>query len=317
MTRNLSWLRKMYGGFKYHRGTQSILKVSRKVMSQPVYIAPRLRCGIGNRLFQTVAAIGAAERLSVETPDRPAQPVFFLPRMSHYDHGNFELIRQVFPTLQLIETAPEWLEVKETEDRQLPPSLTNIPSNTSLIVLSGFFQNTYNFPLLTNPHLPVLPRTAPLRDSWAIHFRFGDYLILPHYHVPLSHYYYYCVTKNIPKQSTITLFSDSPGRLPPISEELTRIGYKVEIYNNPDELETLTEFSRCSKGSICSNSTFAWWAAYFAWKNSSSSNSYMAFFPNRWILGRELHTLFTLPFTEVVDLEKIPASLRLESFSHS
>ena len=35
----------------------------------PEYIAPRLRCGLGNRLFQTVAAITAAERTG-------ATPVF-------------------------------------------------------------------------------------------------------------------------------------------------------------------------------------------------------------------------------------------------
>jgi hypothetical protein len=72
-------------------------------------VAPRLVCGLGNRLFQTVAAIHAAEVTD-------AEPVFFLPRMGRSEHGNFETLLILFPNIRIIETAPEWLEVNEQEE---------------------------------------------------------------------------------------------------------------------------------------------------------------------------------------------------------
>ena len=131
-------------------------------------VAPRLVCGLGNRLFQTVAAIRAAELSD-------AEPVFFLPRMSRSEHGNFETLFHLFPNIRIVETAPEWLEVTEKEDGSLP-SL----DKSSLTVLSGFFQNTDSFPTLTNKYLPSIPSVRKHTDRWAIHFRFGDYQILPH-----------------------------------------------------------------------------------------------------------------------------------------
>ena len=269
-------------------------------------ITAKLCCGLGNRLFQMMAAIGEAER-------QGRQPVFFLPRMSGAHHGNFELLRTLFSAVPIIETAPEWEEVKEGNKPQ--------ESNTDkLVVLNGYFQNT-DFFSEDNFYWPALPVVAHSVDSWAIHFRFGDYQNLPHYHVNLSAYYFYTITRNIPKHSKLTLFSDSPDRLPPIRKELTDLGYQVEIFDNPDTLETLKAFASCIKGSVCSNSTFAWWAAWFSWMSQAESQSqgqaYQAYFPKQWIVGRPSFNLFNQPFTQALNLEEIPAEPRLLSFSHS
>jgi hypothetical protein len=263
-------------------------------------IAANLCCGLGNRLFQMMAAIGEAERQN-------RQPVFFLPRMSGAHHGNFELLRTLFSAVPIIETAPEWEEVKEGYTCK----------TDKLVVLDGYFQDTKFFPEddFYSPSLP-LP-ILPEKDSWAIHFRFGDYQKLPHYHVNLSPYYYNTITRKIPKYSRLSLFSDSPDRLAPIQKELTELGYTVEIFDNPDTLETLKAFSACVKGSICSNSTFAWWAAWFTSKRIWPEGKYKAYFPKQWIVGRTPFNLFNLPFTQSVDLEEISAEPRLLSFSHS
>jgi len=277
-------------------------------------ITAKLCCGLGNRLFQMMAAIGEAER-------QGKQPVFFLPRMSGAHHGNFDLLRTLFSAVPILETAPEWEEVKEGN-----PKEGNKPKTDKLVVLDGYFQNTDyfsedNFYWPTLPmvaHSVDLPNTLPKKDSWAIHFRFGDYQKLPHYHVNLSAYYFYTITRNIPKHSRLTLFSDSPDRLPPILKELTELGYQVEIFDNPDTLETLKAFAAC-KGSVCSNSTFAWWAAWFSWtsQRQAQGEAYQAYFPKQWMVGRTPFNLFNLPFTQSINLEEIPAEPRLLSFSHS
>jgi len=264
-------------------------------------IAPRLFCGLGNRLFQTVAAIKAAEEMEQE-------PVFFLPRMGRAEHGNFTTLFTLFPNIKIVETASSWTELREEEDGMLP-----VLNKYPLTIISGFFQNTENFPNMSNKYLPTLPLYLPSTDRWAVHFRFGDYQILPHYHIGLARYYYKIIREKIPNNSKICLFSDSPDKLPKISEELEGLGYSVEIYDNTDSIETFKEFASCSNGAICSNSTFSWWAAYFAWRQNG--DDYKAYFPNRWILNHTTR-LFTLPFTQSVDIDKIPAFPTLNSFSH-
>jgi len=281
----------------------TIHKSIRMNKSNPPWIASRLCCGLGNRLFQLATAIGLAEKNNT-------RPILFLPAMQKVEHGNFELIRKLCPSLELVYTEPEWNILKETSDSTVP---TDPPIPTGPTVLHGFFQNTANFPTLSNlylPRLPLAPSTYP--NTWAVHFRFGDYFLLPHHQIPeLNKYYYNAIQTKIPKTSSITLFSDSPERLPAIAGEIRAMGYDTNVYINTDTYETLLEFSRCTAGSICSNSTFSWWAAFLTFQNNPE---YKAYFPDRWIRGKSSPTIFTLPFTQVIKLDNIADTPYLKTF---
>ena len=275
---------------------------------RPMWITSRLCCGLGNRLFQITAAIGAAERLNI-------RPVLFLPAMQKVEHGNFDLLRILCPALEIIYTAPEWNIVSQTPSSTVP----EIPYSNLPIVLHGFFQNCENFPSLDNKYLPSLPSIPlpPCSFLWAIHFRFGDYRILPHHQVPgLDKYYYHAITTNIPEGSPLVLFSDNPELLIPISKELSNMGYFPDIFTESDTLKTFQAFASCSGGSICSNSTFAWWAAFFTYKALGPQSTYRAFFPDIWIQGEPPTpiTSHKLPFTQTIRIQDLSSSPSLKSF---
>lgn len=256
-----------------------------------------------------MAAVGEAERQGKE-------PVFFLPRMCHYEHGEFSLLQKLFPTLRLLETETTWHEVKENADGTIPPitSPERFP-----VVLSGFFQNTQNFPSdksLDLPRLPTNEPLPPLKKAWAVHFRLGDYKILPHHQIALGPYYAQTMLNRVSKGSRIVLFSDSQDALPAIAMELEEMGYEPVIWTGEDVLETFKAFSACSLGAICSNSTFAWWAAYFAQERIDSLPEYKAYFPDRWLMNQPTPQILNLPFTQPVKLSELQPSPTLKSFTY-
>jgi hypothetical protein len=271
-------------------------------MTPAKWVAPKLTGGLGNRLFQTMAAIGIAERTGYT-------PVFLLSRIMKSDHSSSALLSKFFPTIQLLESAATWEEVCEDDEQQV---LEHESFQSNQIVLVGYFLNTSNFPRDFSPILPTVQRGP--RQCVAIHFRFGDYMKLPHHQMPLEKYYGQLI-RTYPKGTSFVLFSDTVEKLLEIYQELERLGYKVELNRSTDLLDVFEEFARCSLGAICSNSTFAWWAAWFASKRHGTT--YKAHFPKQWLKNRVVPwNLMTHPFTESHDLRTLPASPILESFSY-
>jgi hypothetical protein len=265
-------------------------------------ITTRCTGGIGNRLFQIAGAIKYAEEFN-------RKPILLLPCLARSEHGNFTLLFDLLPEISLVESASSWKVINDT------------PQNTDdqILVINGYFQDLKFFPSLESPLLPRLPQLAPIlkTDKVAIHFRFGDYTILPHHQVDLSSYYMEAISR-FPPLTTFFLFSDSPEKLKAISSELWAKNIP-NIINSPESaLETFQEIANCSLGFIGSNSTFAWWAAFLAWNSSGRPESYKAYFPDIWMpKGQPNHkpNLFTLPYTVPLDIHA-SAFDSLNSFSY-
>ena len=243
-------------------------------MSEERWVAPRLTGGLGNRIFQVMATIQTAE-------ETKRTPVFFLPRASRIDHGAYQTLFTLFPSIPILETANSWVEVLEGD--RIPPT-ASLPEAKYGIVLKGLFQQPPKFPSLW-PLLLTLPTglasSGLASQRVAIHFRFGDYLQLPHHQVPLDAYYEEAL-KQFPN-TPLTLFSDEPEKLQPIASKWQQEGRDVEISTTKDELQTLQEIASCQEGFIGCNSTFGFWASWFAWNSHKRPSSYKAIFPDTWM----------------------------------
>ena len=114
-------------------------------------------------------------------------------------------------------------------------------------------------------------------QSYFIHIRRGDYVNSPKHYVELQNYYINAV-KYITDIDSSALFYI-------ISDDITwcktykpLVNINKIFYENTNELETLYFMSKCVKGGICGNSTFAWWGSYL----NQNSNK-IVIFPNKWI----------------------------------
>ena len=250
------------------------------------WVAPHLTGGIGNRLFEFAAAAGLAEKWN-------RRVVFFLPRCSSTDHGPFDTIFKLFPSVPIIESAESWETLEEPRNnmyRYTP--FSQMPVNGPTIV-HGYRQSEKYFPVggvvpdfegALGPEKAATIRAKMPKDAWFLHVRLGDYKILPHHQVNLKGYYAECLDK-VPKGSPLILFSDEP--------ELCSEYFMIEagprsldfsVCTNKDELVNLYMMSLCSGGAITANSTFSWWGAYFARQNAKKS-TFQAFYPSMWGQG--------------------------------
>jgi hypothetical protein len=238
-----------------------------------------------------IAAIGEAERTG-------SKPVLLLPRSTHAEHGETEFFKELFSHIAIQESALTWKEVEELPDGRVP----HTPSSNSneSIVLKGFFQNSANFPSYSNPLWPCLPSQPVIQNRWAIHFRLGDYRILPHHQVNIQTFYGQTIKTRIPLGSELLLVSDSPESLPPIQEELESWGYVPKICRATCAKEVFLEVSQCGGGVIGSNSTFGWWMAYFSWRNTGAKS----YFPDTWFQPpQRTPDILNTPFTQAVPLQ--------------
>jgi hypothetical protein len=123
-----------------------------------------------------------------------------------------------------------------------------------------------------------------------LHVRRGDYVIFSdrHYLQPLS-YYEYCMKQLLllnPNVKKILLISDDIDWVK--SQYLFTNNYICEVYENDDELESLSLMTLCKAGSICANSTFSWWGAFLG----CYENRNPVFVPEKWMLTTSKINLF-------------------------
>lgn len=260
-----------------------------------MWIAPHLTGGLGNRLFQLASAIGLGEKWS-------RTPVFFLPKCGPTNHGAFDTIFAMFPSLAVLETASEWTVLEEPKGNVFvyTPFAKEAPGSLPCIV-HGFRQSPLYFPnkgvqallyelldckrwdtLLTTYFLQTVEQK---QKTVFLHVRLGDFLVLPHHQVNLQLYYIRCLSL-LPPQSKILLFSDEPQRIKEVFEHIVQsMGHSFQAVTVSDEIEALSLMSQCWGGAITANSTFSWWGAYFGHERSSNPATFRAFYPEVWGSG--------------------------------
>ena len=140
-------------------------------------------------------------------------------------------------------------------------------------------------------------------DSAFLHVRRGDYLNLPHVHYNQTLDYFR-------KSLTLLLQSSNPSRIYIVSDDIPWVLQQEFFTSNPlfsivdaplNELQTMALMSRCTKGAICSNSTFSWWGAFLGPYASRSPiyipekwicDPIVSLFPPEWICVKETKTAF-------------------------
>jgi hypothetical protein len=247
------------------------------------WVAPHLTGGLGNRLFQFAAAAGVAAKARRSL-------VFFLPRCGPTDHGPFDTIFKLFPTVPLVDAAEAWETILEPRDHMYRYERFEEPP-AGPVVIHGYRQSPKYFPGQLVPDFEnalgsekaLLIRSRMPKNAWFIHVRLGDYKILTHHQVKLESYYQECLSQ-IPAGSPVILFSDEPELCSEyFSVEAASRRLDFSVCTNKDELVNLYMMSLCKGGAITANSTFSWWGAYFA--KHGAPPEFRAFYPSSWGQG--------------------------------
>ena len=242
------------------------------------WVAPYLSDGLGNRLFQYACAKSYSEKYNIPL-------VFFLPRCAPTNHGKFDTLFKLFPEVPLLETEYSWDELQEELNTHFN-FISLEKCNNDHTVIRGYRQNYKYFEnvvikpnfknIIGETRMDELESKYMKPNSFFIHVRLGDFKILPHHQINLPKYIIMACSK-IPNDSNVIVFSDEPDLVKDL------FNFPHVLCTESDEVETLYLMSKCTKGAIVANSTFSFWGAYLAHKNS---DNFTCVFPS--IMGKEL-----------------------------
>jgi hypothetical protein len=228
--------------------------------------------GLGNQLFQIFATISYALKhkqvfcftYKTMTGKRPM----------YWD--NF------LSTLKLFTNARMLTNVQIVDE---PLYYSVVPNNQHNIMLTGYFQN----PAYFKENYKSICRMIRLDEqkekikeimsdinfdnSISMHFRQGDYLLLPDHYKILTFDYYTKSLDHILKErrdneAYQVLYFCEDGDLPAVIDiikQLKEVYPRVEFIRAPSNLEDWQQLliMSCCQHNIIANSTFSWWGAYF------------------------------------------------------
>ena len=243
------------------------------------WVASRLSCGLGNRLFQ----LAAAHKVSLEWG---LPLVFAMPYCLPSEHGDFETIFKLFPQIPKLWKAEPLLGITQSSCFDVCPFPTVAPADR--VLLKGFWQaaeyvsdsfkpswDSVNSDVLARWNLSTLEQR---QKTVFIHVRLGDYRILPHHQVNLLAYFVKAMD-TFPEDTRFLVFSDEPE----VAMTLPVFNDRCVFVDEKDELITLYLMSQCG-GAITANSTFSWWGAAFG---RQCQTNYRACMPAQWMVTTE------------------------------
>jgi hypothetical protein len=216
---------------------------------------PELMGGFGNQLFQIAMAYGIARK--------KGELVVLNKQLTHRNpHSRVCYVDTIFKKflhLPLGYSSKHHERGLHLYDKGLYTPSTSIEHK----LYKGYFQHyQYIYPYLKEfksaLDLPVVPET----DSFFIHFRFGDFLTNLNHRMDLREYYIRCLKEihTLYGKVQYHIFTNDKS----VAEKYIQdhLGeYLTDNYSfmESNECQNLSQMNNCTRGGICSNSTFSWW----------------------------------------------------------
>jgi len=256
------------------------------------WVAGHITGGLGNRLFQHAAAAGLSEKWGHKL-------VFYLPQAAPTNHGPFENLFKLFPSVPVVLNEQPHFTIPEPNGHVFTYSSFQSDPIHQNILIDGWRQSERYFPSQgVHPDLEgVIPieRREALLDKYNlktsrettcfVHIRLGDYKILPHHQIDIGTYVSRA-SKQFPSNSRFLVFSDEAKQHRSMLEDFVKaVGHTGVVVEEENELEALWLMSQCWGGAIVGNSTFSWWGAYCAKQRSPNPSAYKACYPTVWGAG--------------------------------
>ena len=247
---------------------QKLLSYNKKIITKSVvnetkYVTANLVGGIGNRIFQILAALAYSEKFNMTC----------IISKYHCKSGGqahetnlIDMVSKIFPNIKVLDNIQNPTIISEAVGFKYNP-LNKCNTN---VLLSGYFQNENYFP--SSSRIPIL-RTTTYPNTYFIHIRAGDYIGNSTFHVNLSIYYQNCI--NILGSDTKYLVFSNDNVY--AKKYLDQLNIEYTLSDKTDQLEVLVEMANC-EGGICANSSFSWLGAFF--QNKTRGKRFM---PSKWL----------------------------------
>jgi hypothetical protein len=251
-------------------GQLSLIQAPNTIQGE--YVGARLLGGIGNRIFQILAALGYSEKF---------QKICVISR-GHISNGGHphennldNTISRIFPNVKFIDNIAHPTFIPEASQFKYSP-LTNCLTNVMLV---GYFQCDQYFP--SSNLIPVL-KTDTYRNTYFLHIRAGDYIGHPTFYQELSIYYSKCINILGPNTKYIVFSNDNAYAV----NYMKQFDIEYVVSDKTDQLDILIEMANC-EGGICANSSFSWMGAFFQDKSAGKR-----FMPSVWLNRRDCSGIY-------------------------
>ena len=250
--------------------------------------------GLGNQLFQIFTTIAYSIEHNHSCLFLNTFEVRGFTKRASYWHTFLKPL-QVFTRNEL----PKTIVYKEPSYNYNP-----LPEPTGIVMLHGYFQSYKYF----EKYMKTIKRVCKIEYQKAVvntkintdntismHFRLGDYKLLPEHYEILDYGYYKNSLDHIQSKTDCKMkvlyfceVRDLSDVLPIIARLEAEFKYKFEQIPEYEDWEQMLIMSCCTHN-IIANSTFSWWGAYL-----NTSPDKVVCYPDKWFGPKLTHDVSDL-----------------------